>query len=82
MWKLCCESLDLAKVYRNPNSKYRIKMKDFLNKILRIPVRTILDTKSIKYEIYSPNLPIWLYRGIIKSLRIGNGFSHRYLIFE
>jgi len=79
MWKLCCEVSDLAAAYSNIYNKYRGCLKDFLNQVLRIPIRSLLDTKSIKYECYSPNLPVWLYRKIIKALHIGNNFCYRSL---
>jgi len=75
MWKLCHEVLSLADAYTNIFNKHRMCLKDFLNKILRIRVRTLLDTKSIVYDCYSPNLPAWLYRRIIKALHLGNDLN-------
>lgn len=63
----------LADEYRIPSTSGRRSIRTTLNIILRSPIRKVLDLREFP-DCYSPNLPIWLYRKIIKSLKLGNRF--------
>ena len=82
MLKICYEISDLAVAYTDPFNTRRRCLRDFLNKVLKIPIRRILDLKTYPYEGYSPNLPVWLYRRVIKSLHLGNGISQLQLFLS
>lgn len=61
-----------CKIYMDLTSPHRRLVRDFLNMVLTLPIKNLFGAKPQK-DLYSPNLPSWLYRWIIKSLSIGNG---------
>jgi hypothetical protein len=61
--------------YSDPFFPHRREARNFLNYVKELPIRKLLDLVEYKFECYSPNLPVWLFRRINKSLIIGNLFS-------
>lgn len=72
--RFCDYIVDIADSYRIPSTPGRKHIRNLLNTVLRLPIRQVLDHWSDPVPRYSPNLPIWLYRRIIKSLSKGNRF--------
>lgn len=73
--RFCNRIAEIALSYRVPSTSGRRHIRNLLNSVLKIPIRQVLDHWSDSIPNYSPNLPIWLYRNIIRSLSIGNRFT-------
>lgn len=71
-----CEQIcDLCKKYCDPFFPFRDNLRGILNSVKLLPVRQLLDLVQYPYKCYSPLLPAWLNRILIKSINLGNLLS-------